>query len=271
MKRLVLVDGNALLHRAHHATPPFTTSKGELVNAVYGFSSMILKVISELHPKYLAIAWDEKGPTFRHQAYTQYKATRGPADEGLFNQYTRVHDVVKAFNIPEFKVAGYEADDLIGTLAKQVGNMEVIVVTGDRDIMQIIDENIKVFMPKKTMSDVGLYGIEEFVAKYGFFPHQLVDYKALAGDASDNIPGVAGIGDVTATKLIHQFGTIEEIYREKNLKTLPGRMQMLLSEGAESAVMSKKLATLDLKEPIKLNLEKCVVHDFDKEKVVKLF
>ncbi len=274
MKRLVLVDGNALLHRAYHATPPFTTSKGELVNAVYGFSSMILKVISELHPEFLVIAWDEKGPTFRHQAYTQYKATRGPADDGLSGQYKRVHEIVHALNIPEFKLSGYEADDLIGTLAKQTEketDLETIIVTGDRDIMQLIDKKIKVFMPKKTLADVGLYGIEEFVAKYGFFPKQLTDYKGLAGDASDNIPGVSGIGDVTATKLIHQFGSIEDIYKSENLKTLPERMQILLSEGAESAVMSKKLATLDIKAPIKLDLKQCVVHDFDREQVVKLF
>ncbi|MBI3109510.1 hypothetical protein HYZ06_00520 [Candidatus Daviesbacteria bacterium] len=271
MKCLVLVDGNALLHRAYHATPPFTTSKGELVNAVYGFSSMILKVINELKPDFLAVAWDEKGPTFRHQAYTQYKATRGPADEGLSNQYERVFEVVRAFNIPEFKLAGYEADDLIGTLDKQARGLEVIIVTGDRDIMQIIDQNTKVFMPKKTINDVGLYGEEEFVAKYGFEPKLLVDYKALAGDASDNIQGVSGIGDISATKLIHQFGTIEEIYRPENLKTLPERLQKLLAEGAEDAVLSKKLATLDLKAPIKLDLKKCQVHDFDKDKLIKLF
>ena len=274
MKRLVLVDGNALLHRAYHATPPFTTKKGELINAVFGFSSMILKVISDLKPDYLAVTWDEKGPTFRHQAYTQYKATRGPTDDGLSSQYKRVHEVVLSFNIPEFSLSGYEADDLIGTLARQaykIDDLEVIVTTGDRDIMQLINDRIKVFMPKKTLSDVGLYGEEEFVLKYGFSPKQLVDYKALAGDASDNIPGVMGIGDVSATKLIHQFSSIEEIYRLKNLKTLPERMQKLLSEGAESAVMSKKLATLDTKTPIKLDLEKCVVHDFDKNKVVQLF
>lgn len=280
MQRLVLVDGNALLHRAYHAVPPFTTSHGELVNAVYGFSSMLLRVISDLHPEYLAIAWDEKSPTFRHQAYIQYKATRGPSDDGLSNQYKRVHEVIDAFNIPEFSLAGYEADDLIGTLALQASpkgqpvsgqDLETVVVTGDRDIMQIIDSKIKIFMPKKTLADVGLYGVEEFVAKYGFFPKQLVDYKGLAGDVSDNIPGVAGVGAVTATKLIHQFNTIEEIYKSENLKTLPQRLQTLLSEGAESAVMSKQLATLDLEAPIKLDLAKCVVADFDREKVVKLF
>ena len=276
--KLVLVDGNALLHRAYHATPPFTTSKGELVNAVYGFSSMILKVISELKPDYLAIAWDEKGPTFRHQAYAQYKATRGPADDALSNQYKRVFQITKAFNIAEFKLSGFEADDLIGTLATQASKLrtknlelETIVVTGDRDIMQLISPKLKVFMPKKTLSDVGLYGEEEFAAKYGFSPIQLIDYKALAGDASDNIPGVNGIGDISATKLIHQFGSIENIYKPENLKTLPERMQMLLAQGAESAVMSKKLATLDLDAPIKLDLKACITHDFDVNKVRKLF
>lgn len=274
MKKLVLVDGNALLHRAYHATPPFTTSSGELVNAVYGFSAMMLKVRGELKPDYMAIAWDEKGPTFRHQAYTQYKATRGPADEALSNQYDRIFQIAKAFNIPEFRLAGYEADDLIGTLATQAGktkNLEVVVVTGDRDIMQLINKKIKVLMPKKTMQDVGLYGQEEFAARYGFEPKLLVDYKALAGDASDNIPGVTGIGDVSAIKLIHQFGTVEEIYKPAHLKSLPERMQQLLSEGAESAVMSKRLATLDTKAPIKLDLQKCHVHQFDTNQVVRLF
>ncbi len=269
-----MVDGNALLHRAYHATPPLTTSKGELVNAVYGFTSMLLRAINDLKPDFIAVAWDKKGPTFRHQAYTQYKATRGPADDGLTMQYKRVHEIVDALNVPEFELAGYEADDLIGTLAKQAGkekNLEVIIVTGDRDIMQVIDKRVKILMPKKTLQDVGLYGEEEFAARFGFTPANLVDYKGLAGDASDNIPGVPGIGEVTATKLIQQFGTIEKIYQLKNLKTLPERMQKLLGEGAESAVMSKNLATLDLDAPIKLDLGKCRVHDYNHKSAVQLF
>lgn len=274
MKRLVLVDGNALLHRAYHATPPLTTSKGELINAAYGFSSMLLRSINELKPDFIAIAWDEKGPTFRHQEYTQYKATRGPAEDGLSSQYERVHEIVSTLNIPEFSLAGYEADDLIGTLAKQAKKekgLEVIILTGDKDIMQIIDKNVKVLMPKKTLQDVGLYGVEEFKERFGFEPIQMIEYKALAGDQSDNIPGVPGIGEVTATKLIKDFGSIEKIYLPKNLKTLPERMQKLLAEGAESAVMSKKLATIDLEAPIKLELEKCIVHDYEREKAKKLF
>ncbi len=274
MKRLVLIDGNALLHRAYHATPAFTTSKGELINAVYGFSSMLLRTLNELKPDFLAMTWDEKGPTFRHQAYTQYKATRTPADDGLSSQYARVYEVTRAFNIPEFRLSGYEADDLIGTLvvqAQKEKNLEVIVVTGDKDIMQLIDKEVKVLMPKKTLQDVGLYGVEEFVARFGFMPKQLIEYKALAGDTSDNIPGVPGIGEVTATKLIHQFDSIEKIYLPENLKTLPQRLQKLLAEGAESAVMSKNLATLDLNAPVKLDLAACRVHDFDVNKVKQLF
>lgn len=276
MKRLILVDGNALLHRAFHATPPLSTSSGELINAVFGFTSMLLKSLSDLKPDYVVIAWDEKGPTFRHQQYTQYKATRGPSDDTLSSQYKRVHEVIDALNIPEFSIPGYEADDLIGTIALQAikqKNLEVIVLTGDRDIMQIIDDQdkIKILMPKKTLSDVGLYGQAEFIEKFGFEPQFLIDYKALAGDASDNIPGVAGIGGVSATKLIQQFGHIEDIYKDQNLKTLPDRTQRLLIEGAESAAMSKSLATLDLNAPLKLDLKKCEINDYDQAKVIELF
>lgn len=275
MKRLVLVDGNALLHRAYHATPPLTTSSGELINAAFGFTSMLLRSITELKPDFITVAWDEKAPTFRHQQYTQYKATRGPSDEGLTSQYKRVHEIVDSLNIPEFSLEGYEADDLIGTLARQAiekeKNLEVIVVTGDRDIMQIIEKRIKILMPRKTLNDVALNGIEEFFERYGFEPKLLVDYKALAGDASDNIPGVPGIGDVTAKKLIKQFSTIEKIYKPENLKTLPERTQTLLAEGAESAAISKTLATLELNAPIKLDLNACVVHDYDSNKAKALF
>ncbi len=273
-KRLILVDGNALLHRAYHATPPLSTSKGELVNAVYGFTTMLLKAINDLKPDFAAIAWDMKAPTFRHQQYTQYKATRGPSDDSLTSQYKRVHEVVDVLNIPEFGLNGYEADDLIGTLARQAEkekNLEIIVLTGDKDIMQIINKNIKILMPRKTLTDVGLYGEEEFAARFGFSPKQIIEYKALAGDASDNIPGVQGIGDVTATKLIQQFGQIEKIYLPKNLATLPPRTQQLLAEGAESAVLSKQLATLDLNAPIKLDLAACRVQDYEHGKAEKLF
>ena len=272
--RLVLIDGNALLHRAYHATPPLTTSKGELVNAVYGFSSMLLKVLQELHPEYLAVAWDTKAPTFRHGQFEKYKATRRAMDESLSSQFERAYEGLRAFNIPEFKLAGFEADDLVGALTVQsakckVQNLEVVIMTGDRDIMQLISKNVKVFMSKKTLSDIGLYGEEEFAARFGFAPTNLVDYKGLAGDQSDNIPGVPGIGETTATKLIQKYGDMENIY--KHLKELPERLQKLLEKGKKSAFMSKKLATIETKVPIKLDLKKCLVRDFDPEKVKSLF
>ncbi len=273
MKRLVLIDGNALLHRAFHATPPLSTSKGELVNAVYGFASMLIKALDDLMPDYIAVAWDMRAPTFRHVAFEKYKANRGPADETLSGQYDRVHQLVNVFNIPEFKLPGFEADDLVGALAKQAikkeKTLEVIIITGDRDIMQLIEKRIKVLMPRKTITDVGLYGDEEFIARFGFDPILMIDYKGLAGDASDNIPGVPGIGDVSATKLIQQFGTVEKIY--KNLEKLPERTKKLLEEGKESAFMSKQLATIETDIPIKLDLKACRVSDFDTNKVKELF
>ncbi|MBI4037196.1 hypothetical protein HY385_02130 [Candidatus Daviesbacteria bacterium] len=272
MKRLVLVDGNALLHRAYHATPPLSTSSGELVNAVFGFTSMLLKVLDELTPDYLCIAWDLKARTFRHEAYEGYKATRKVADEALTSQYDRVFELQKAFNIPDFKLPGFEADDLIGALARQAEKkekaLEIIIVTGDRDIMQLIDKKIKVLMPKKTLIDVGLYGEEEFALRFGFSPKSLPDYKGLAGDPSDNIPGVTGVGEVTATKLIHQYQTLEKLYT--HLKELPEKTKTLLEKGKEIAFLSKKLATIETEIPIKLDLLSCRVHDFDRSKVVKL-
>lgn len=272
-KRLVLIDGNALLHRAYHATPPLTTSKGELVNAVYGFTSLLLKSIEDLHPDYMAIAWDMKAPTFRHTQFAEYKGKRGPADDALGNQYERVHEIVKSFNIPEYKLTSFEADDLIGALAKQSAkkekNLDVIVLTGDRDIMQLINKRVKVLMPRKTINDVGLYGEEEFRERFGFEPINLIDYKALAGDQSDNIPGVPGIGDITATKLIKQYTTLEKVYQ--HLDELPERMKTLLVDGKDSAFQSKSLATIETEIPIELDLKECMVHDFDREKVRTLF
>jgi DNA polymerase I-like protein with 3'-5' exonuclease and polymerase domains len=282
MKRLVLVDGNALLHRAYHATPPLTTSKGELVNAVYGFTAMLLKALQELSPDYIAVAWDMRAPTFRHTQYEGYKANRGPADEGLTVQYDRVFQITKALDIPEFKLPGFEADDLVGALARQAEKkekaLEIIILTGDRDIMQLIDKQIKVLMPKKTLQDVGLYGEEEFALRFGFSPKNLIDYKGLAGDASDNIPGVPGVGEVTATKLIQQYGTVEKIYkqaslaaRDKHQKEFPPRLLELLLKGKDSAEMSKKLATIETEIPIELDLSKCRIHTFDPGKVKELF
>lgn len=274
MKQLILIDGHALFHRAFHAMPPLTTSKGELVNAVYGFTSMLLRVITDVGPEYIAVTFDTSTPTFRHQQFTAYKATRPPAPDGLHEQLPRVKEIITALNIPMFELPGYEADDLIGTLAFQATNngvkdLEVYIVTGDRDAIQLVTERVKVYTPGKNLSDIILYDIAKVKEKYGFSPKQLIDYKALAGDSSDNIPGVRGIGEVSATKLVQEFGSVENIYQ--HLGEVPDRQRKLLSEDSEAAVMSKKLATIDTQVPIKLELDKCVVRDYDKEKVIQLF
>ena len=276
MKKLVLVDGHAVFHRAYHALPPLTTSKGELVNAVFGFTSMLLRAIADIKPDYIAVAFDTAQPTFRHQEYTAYKAQRIAAPDELHEQLPRVKQVVEALNIPIFELAGYEADDIIATLVaqgtesrKQTADLEIIIVTGDRDTLQLVQPGVKIYTPGKSFSDVVYYDEKAVKEKYGLEPDRLVELKALAGDPSDNIPGVRGIGEVGATKLIQQFGGVEEIY--KNLAKIPEKTRKLLEADSEAAVMSKKLASLDCEVPIELDLNKCVLADYDKEAALKLF
>lgn len=270
MKRFVLIDGNALLHRAYHAIPFLTTSAGELVNAVYGFSSMLLRTFEQLNPDYVAVCWDRKAPTFRHIDYVGYKANRKKMDEGLAGQFERAAQVTSALNIPSFGVDGYEADDLIGTLARQAAeqNVETIIVTGDRDALQLLNTHTNVFMPKGSLVDATLYTTAMFEKKYGFPPQLLADFKGLAGDSSDNIPGVRGVGEVTAAKLIGSFGGIENLYR--SLDKVPEKIAQKLVADAEAAVLSKKLATIVFDVPIVLDLAACALHDYDQEKARQL-
>jgi|SRR3989339_1003351 len=204
-EKFVLIDGNAIIHRSYHAIPPLTNKKGELVNAVYGFASMLLKVWKELQPKYMAVTFDMAGKTFRHKKFEKYKATRKKADQELYDQIPLVHDLVRAFNIPIFERIGYEADDLIGTIAKYLKiekNVEVYIATGDKDTLQLIDNSIKVYTFGRGMSDIIVYDEKKFQERFGFEPKLMIDFKAFAGDQSDNIPGIMGIGEKTATDLI---------------------------------------------------------------------
>jgi len=288
-KRLVLIDGNAILHRAYHALPPLTNRSGELTNAVYGFASMLFKIFSDLHPEYIAVAFDTAGPNFRHQEYIGYKANRPRMDSELAGQIGKVHDLVTAFNIPIFEVEGYEADDIIATIAKQMEEqetgkktqedeeeIETIIVTGDKDLMQLVDERVKLYMPTRGLSEGQIVGEDEVVAKMGIPPDKIVDYKGLVGDPSDNYPGVPGIGPKTAAELLKRFGSVEGVYMKineggKGLGGFGENTIKKLAEGAESAVLSKKLATILTDVPIRLKLENCVAKDFDKEKVLALF
>jgi len=278
--QLVLFDGNAIVHRAFHAfratRPPtvFTVKTGEIVTAVYGFAQMLLKAINELKPTCYAIAFDTKAPTFRHQMYDQYKAQRPPTPDELVNQFGRVRQLVEAFHIPIFELDGYEADDILGTLSHQASEqgIDTIIVTGDADTMQLVSPQVKVLYPKPrgSFSDTMLYDEAAVSQKYGIGPEHIVDLKALVGDTSDNIPGVSGIGNKTAVKLIQQFGSLEEIYAHIDEVT-PDKLQTLLRENEAIARQSKKLATIDTRTPVSLNLDDCQISHYDRNEVAQLF
>lgn len=269
----MLIDGNAILHRAYHALPILTTRSGEIVNAVYGFSLMILKIIEELKPKYLVVSFDTTSSNFRHQEFVGYKANRPKMDIELASQIDRVHELVRTFNIPIIELDGFEADDVIGTLAKQAeekSNLEVLIVTGDKDLMQLVDDKVKLFMPTRGLSEASEIDKQEVINKLEIIPEKVVDYKGLVGDQSDNYPGVPGIGPKTAVNLINKFGSMEELYNNLD-KVESESIRQKLEKGRESAFISKKLAKISTDVPVKLELEKCIALDYDREKVLALF
>ena len=304
MNRLVLIDGHAIIHRAYHAYPQtLKTRNGELMNAVYGFTSILLSVLKELKPEYVACAFDLPVPTFRHKKYKKYKAHRPKIDKELKQQIPKAKGVVKTLNIPIFEKEGYEADDVIGSLAFQaklpniknekqnIKNtykisknkkrkrikeyksprkfLETIIVTGDKDALQLIDNNIKVFMPGRGQRPAKMFNRKRFLKKYGFEPRQLIDYKALCGDPSDNIPGVKGVGPKTTTKLIIKFGGIKQIY--ENIGKIESKVVDKLTNQKDQAFLSLELAEIVTNVPIKLDLKKCRLLDYDKEKIIRLF
>jgi len=280
MKKLVLVDGNSLLHRAYHAYPRLTTPTGELVNAVYGFSAILLSVLQKLGPTHVAIAWDVKGPTFRHKAFALYKAKRPAADQDFIDQIGRTKEVVEKLNIPQFGIEGYEADDVIGTLARQASedeDTEVVIVTGDRDALQLVEgRRVAVFMPANSSygrnpKGPAIYDEEAVVAKYKMTPKQLIELKGLMGDASDNIPGIRGVGQVTATKLIEMADSIDGIYKKINKLPISAKTKQLLEDGKEAAFQSRELGRIETKVPIELSWEDCRLANYKREEVVKLF
>jgi len=277
-KRLILIDGHAIVYRAYYAYPQsITTSKGELINAVYGFANILLTVLRELGSSHVAVAFDLDKPTFRHIDYVGYKAHRPKADEELINQLDRVKEVVRALNMPIFEVEGFEADDVIGTLAKQAGKLktEVIIVTGDQDAMQLVNGKVKVWVPGRGKIPAKLYGIKEVKERYELEPEQIVDLKALCGDASDNIPGVKGVGPKTAKDLLKRFLTVERIYSQLDKAMKKGEVRAAvgkkLADDYEEAMRSKKLAKIVTDVPIKLSWRACRLEDYDKAKAVKLF
>ena len=280
-KKLIIIDGNALIHRSFHALPPtMATKKGEMVNAVYGFTAALLKAIREFKPEYVVLALDKKGPTFRHKEYKEYKATRIKQPDELYSQIPRVKEIAKAFGIPIFEKSGLEADDLIGTIAAKVnGDVEKIILTGDLDTLQLINKHTKVYTMSRGLSDGVVYDEAAVRARYGLAPDQMIDYKALRGDPSDNIPGVRGIGEKTAVELLRLFKTLDGVYKEvesykvhKAIKPkIKPRIIELLRQRKKDAYLSKKLATIKRDAEIGFKLENARFGDFDKRAVVRLF
>jgi DNA polymerase-1 len=275
MKKILLIDGNALVHRAYHAMPPLTVKKtGEPINAVYGFTNMLLRILNELKPDYYAIAFDRKAPTFRKEMFDDYKANRPPTPDDLVSQLARARELAAAFSIPVFEMDGYEADDVIGTLSRKATEqgIDTIIVTGDADAMQLVSDNVKVLYPKPQSSfgDTILYEAETVNERYGVPPEHIADLKALVGDKSDNIPGVNGIGDKTAVKLIQTFGGIEDIYKHIDEVT-PVKLREKLQQNEEIARKCKVLATIARDMPIELDLDISKVDNFDRSKAVAFF
>lgn len=277
MNRLIIIDGNAILHRAFHALPPLTAPDGTLTNAVYGFTSMLIRLISDLTPSHIAVAFDRPKPTFRKKLFKDYQIKRPKMDDGLAAQIPMVHDVLSAMHIPIFEQDGFEADDVIGTLCKQKPKIinQVIIVTGDRDLLQLVTDTIKAYMPTKGLSEAKLYGPAETRERLGVDPTQIPDFKALAGDQSDNYPGVPGIGPKTAQDLITKYQTVERLYKnlesKKKITDISDTLKQKLLDHKELALLSKTLATIRTDVPIDTDISPLTKEQLKTPEVIKQF
>jgi len=282
-KKLLIIDSNSIIHRAYHALPPLTTKKGELVNAVYGFLLVFLKALKDIRPDFIAATFDTPKPTLRHKKYKEYKAKRPPAPEELYSQIPKVKEFLKAFKVLIFEKEGFEADDLIGTIAtlaprKQVlPKIETIILSGDLDTLQLVNPQTKIYSLRRGVKDVVLYD-ENFVKEkfQGLTPGQVLDFKALRGDPSDNIPGVTGVGEKTAISLLLKFKTLENIFKEIEEKSEKGKelspkLRENLLRYKEQAFLSKDLARLVIDAPIDFNLEKCSFGEYNEKELTQLF
>ena len=256
MDELILIDGNSLLNRAFYALPLLTNSKGKYCNALYGFTNIIIKLITEQKPKYMAVAFDLKHPTFRHEKYAEYKGKRKPTPLELVEQIENMKEILKIMNIKILEQAGFEADDLIGTMSKKF-NVKTIIVSGDKDLFQLIDNNVQVWHTKKGITDIIELNEEKLKEFMGVTPSQIIDLKSLMGDSSDNIPGVEGIGPKTATDLLNSYSTLDNIYN--NIDQLKKSVQEKLIKNKETAYLSKWLATIKTDVPMDTSLQDCLV------------
>lgn len=269
-KKIVVFDGHALVHRGYHAIPFLTTKDGTHTNAVYGFTMMMLLALREIKPDYAIVAWDAPGKTFRHDQFKDYKATRIKAPDELYEQMPLTKEVVSAFNIPLIESPGYEADDIIGTLTKNYEKThDVVVVTGDLDELQLVSDTVSVYTMRKGFTDTFMYDPSAVHERYGVTPEEFIVYKALKGDSSDNIPGVAGIGDKGATELVEQYKTLDNMY--EHLDEIKPALAKKLEAGKDNAYLSLELSTIKRDVEIDFKLQDAALHEYDRKKVFDLF
>lgn len=305
MKRFMLIDGNAILHRAYHALPPLTAPDGTVVNAVYGFFSMFIGVIKDYKPEYVVVCFDRPKPTFRQELFVGYQQHRPKMADDFVPQILKVHEVLEKMKVTIFEVDGYEADDLIGTIAKEAidkekvedgrskvdkkeihshssnlknlsstvnhpsSSIEVLIVSGDRDLLQLVNSHVKMLAPVVGLKNIIMYDEAKVEEKFGIKPAQIVDYKALVGDASDGYPGVAGIGPKTASTLLQKYETFENLYQ--NIGELAPKISEKLVADAEQATLAKKLATIVTDAPIQFAIAQCLAKDFDLKRAREAF
>ena len=271
-EKIYLIDGHSVAHRAFYALPMLTNSGGEYTNAVFGFTKILLSLKDEKSPEYLAVAFDMEGDTFRHEEYDEYKADRKETPEELKPQFDKIKQVLQVLNIPVFEQEGFEADDLIGTMAKKANEegQEVVIVTGDRDILQLVNEKTSVLYTRRGIKDRVFYDLEKVREDYELEPEQLIDMKGLMGDSSDNIPGVPGIGEKTATKLLKEYSDLETVL--ENIEEISGKKRKEnLRKYSEQARMSKKLGLIDVDVSIEFDLEVCRWGGYDENEVYEYF
>lgn len=267
MEKLILIDGNSLINRAFYALPILNNVKGEPVNAVYGFANMLIKAINDYKPNYIAVAFDLHAPTFRHKLYAEYKAGRRKMPDELASQLPILKDMLRLMNIKILEKETFEADDIIGTVSRRFP-VKSIILTGDRDSLQLINDNVDVYLTKRGLSEILAVNDENIVENFGFNASQVVDFKSLAGDSSDNIPGVPGIGEKTAVDLLQKYGSLDGVY--EHLDDCTPKMREKLSQNRELALLSQTLATIDVNVPIECTLEECKF-DFPFDEKVKRF
>ena len=273
MERLMLLDGYGLVYRGYFALPPLTTSKGELVNGVFGFCSIVLRGFADLKPDYVAVSFDLPGPTFRHEQYAEYKATRTGMPDDLRAQFPKVREVVKALRIPVYEMPGYEADDVIGTITRDVEtneNLETTIVTVDLDMLQLVGPRTRLMTTRSGVENTVMYDVARIDERFGLRPDQMIDYKALKGDPTDNIPGVPGVGEKTAAKLIRDFESLVRLY-ERIDEVTPEKLRDKLREHHDQVFQGRELTTIVRDLPISLDLEAARLDDYDRDTVVRLF